>query len=509
LFSFIDESHPDDAKSFHIHFIGICGTAMAGVAAELHSRGFRVTGSDSAAYPPMSTFLASLGLEVIEGFDEKNLSPAPDLVVVGNAASRGNPEVEAVLNRRLSYCSLPELIGRAFLEKSKNLVVAGTHGKTTTSALCAWILKSAGMNPGWLVGGAPLDLDCGFFGGGGDFFVLEGDEYDTAFFDKRSKFIHYRPWVLILNNLEFDHADIFDSIEDIRRSFRHLIRTIPSSGALVVNKDDVEAFLLAGDAPCPVVTYSLCDPSADWYARVAPASPKSPASANSQGRVKITGPDEFSFEVKHNLVGRHQTWNILAAIASASALGAGIGVIGKALSSFRGVKRRGELRGEVGGVKVYDDFAHHPTAIRSTLQGFRDLYPGNRLWAVMEPRSNTMRRKLFQRELTTVFNAVDGVCIREVPNPEKTPENDRLDSACLAGDLRVLGKEAHSFSDAGAIIAWLAPRLEAGDVVVILSNGGFEDIHDRLLKALAAPQLQAPESPNVPESQKIPEAKDK
>lgn len=450
---------------------------MAGVAAELKAKGFAVTGSDGSVYPPMSTFLESRGVAILQGFDEKNLDPAPHLAVIGNSVSRGNPEVEAVLNRRLSYCSLPELLRQGFLEKSKNLVATGTHGKTTTSALCAWILKSAGKNPGWLVGGAPLNLDSGFCPGGGEFFVLEGDEYDTAFFDKRSKFIHYRPWVLALNNLEFDHADIFDSIEDIRKSFRRLIKIVPSAGTIAVNKDDAETMALAAEAPCKTTTYSMKDASADWFAE------------ESAGQIKIITPKGETIEARHCLVGRHQTWNILAAAATTSALGATAGAIEKAVASFQGVRRRGELRGETRGVRVYDDFAHHPTAIKSTLQGFRDLYPDRKIWAVVEPRSNTMGRSLFQRELASAFDAADGVCVRKVPNPEKSPVGDRLDSARLAVDLRNSGKEAQAFSDAGEIIAWLVPRANSGDVVAILSNGGFEDIHSRLLHALAEKDL--------------------
>jgi len=455
-----------------VHFLGICGTAMAGVAAELHARGGLVTGSDQAAYPPMSTFLESRGVRVFSGYRAENLEPAPDLVVVGNAVSRGNPEVEALLDRGLRCCSLPELLRWAFLPGKKSLVVAGTHGKTTTSALCAWGLRCAGLDPSWLVGGVPVDLEQGFRVGGGEAFVLEGDEYDTAFFDKRAKFLQYQPRVLILNNLEYDHADIYEDMGALRRSFRQLLRIVPRTGAVIANLDDDEVRSLAAEAPCPVVSYSARDPESDWYGEAAP------------GRVRVRGPRGQRLELGHGLVGAHQTWNLLAAVAALDVFGVAPEQVEQAVSSFRGVKRRAELRGEAGGVRVYDDFAHHPTAIRGTLEGFRDRYPDRRIWAVVEPRSNTMRRRVFQDALVSSFDAADGVWFREVPNPEKVPEAERLDVERLALQISERGVPARAFPDAAAIVEDLAPRLAEGDVVAVLSNGGFEGIHDRILGAL-------------------------
>ncbi len=459
----------------HLHFVGVCGTAMAGVAAELHARGTRVTGSDHAAYPPMSTYLEARGVAVSPRFAPENLDPAPDLVVVGNAISRGNPELEAVLDRGLPYCSLPELVRWALLPGKHSLVVAGTHGKTTTSALCAWGLAHAGRDPSWLVGGLSPDLGQGVRVGDGEVFVLEGDEYDTAFFDKRSKFLHYQARLLVVNNLEFDHADIFEDLEAIRRSFRLLLRTVPRTGRVVANLDDPEVAALVAGAPCPVIGYSLRDPAAPWFGEGAP------------GRVRARGPDGRVVELTHGLVGSHQAANVLAAAAALDALGVPTAAIAAAVGSFRGVRRRAELRGEVRGVRVYDDFAHHPTAIRSTLQGFRDLFPDRRLWAVVEPRSNTMRRAVFQHALTDSFGAADAVCLRAVPNPEKGAEAGVLDLARLTADLGARGLAATLHPDAGAIVDFLVPRVAPGDVVVVLSNGGFEGIHERLLAALGRP----------------------
>ncbi len=464
---------PGALKGRRFHFLGICGTAMASVAVELHRLGAEVSGSDQGVYPPMSTVLARAGIPVADRFDPANLDPAPDWVVVGNAVSRGNPELEAVLDRGLARCSLPELVEWAFLPGRRCLVVAGTHGKTTTSALCAWVLEQAGTRPSWLVGGVPRGLEGGFRVGEGEWFVLEGDEYDTAFFDKRPKFVHYRPWVLVLNNLEYDHADIYPDMEHLRRAFEQGVRIVPRSGALVANADDPEVMALAAGAPCRVVTYSAGGNPADWTARPGPA-----------GTVEVEGPGGAAMRLEHSLVGSHQPWNLLAAAASLAFAGVSPEVFCRAVSTFPGVRRRAELRGEARGVSVYDDFAHHPTAIRTTLEGFRDRFPDRRIWAVVEPRSNTMRRRVFQEALVGCFHAADRVCLRSVPNPDKVPPDERLDVDRLARDLRRRGIEARWFSDASGIVAHVAERAEPGDVVVVLSNGGFEHIHDRLLAAL-------------------------
>jgi UDP-N-acetylmuramate: L-alanyl-gamma-D-glutamyl-meso-diaminopimelate ligase len=474
VFNILKESSGKRNQTMHLHFIGVCGTAMAAVAAELHRRGVRVTGSDQAVYPPMSTFLAEAGVRVLDGFRAENLEPGPDLVVVGNAVSRGNPEVEALLDRRLPYCSLPEFLHWEFLAGKESVVVSGTHGKTTTAALCAWLLRSAGRDPSWFIGGVPVDLGRGFHLGGGAPFVLEGDEYDTAFFDKRAKFLHYAPRVLLLNNLEYDHADIYDDLEAIRRSFRQLLRLVPRSGLIVANVDDPEVRALLLDAPSAVVTYSVSDESADWFG------------AAQGDRLLVRGPAGSRLELRHHLVGRHQCWNLLAATAAAAWFGVDAAQLEAAAASFRGVKRRAELRGEAWRVPVYDDFAHHPTAIRSTLEGFRDRFPERRIWALVEPRSNTMRRRIFQAALSDAFGAADEVCLRAVPNPEKVTGAGMLDVERLAADLRERGTSACVLPDAAAIAAHVLAGLRPGDVIVVMSNGGFEGIHDRLLQELAS-----------------------
>lgn len=463
---------PGASSPVHLHFVGVCGTAMAGVAAELKARGVRVTGSDDAVYPPMSTYLADAGVPVASGYRAENLEPAPDLVIVGNAVSRGNPEVEAVLDRALRYASLPELLRWTLLPGKESVVVTGTHGKTTTTALCAWILRSAGLDPSWLVGGIPVGLEKGFHLAEGAPFVLEGDEYDTAFFDKRSKFLQYAPRVVVLNNLEYDHADIYDDLEAIRRSFRQLLRVVPRSGLLIANGDDPEVRALLPLAPCPVVTYAVADPAADWRGEV------------SNGRLNVLGPGGRRLELRHGLVGRHQAWNLLAAVAVSDRLGVDDEVLASSVASFPGVRRRAELRGEAWGVRVYDDFAHHPTALAGTLEGFRDRYPDRKLWALVEPRSNTMRRRVFQEALVSSFDAANEVCLREVPHAEKVPEAERLDLTQLVADLVGRGVRARALPDAAAIVDFVVPRVAPGDVIVVLSNGGFEGIHELLLDAL-------------------------
>jgi UDP-N-acetylmuramate: L-alanyl-gamma-D-glutamyl-meso-diaminopimelate ligase len=464
----------------HVHFVGICGTAMAGVAAALHERGVRVTGSDKAAYPPMSDYLAERGIEAWEGYDAAHLTPAPDLVVVGNAISRDNPEAEALLEGAAAYCSLPELIGRGFLPGNQSVVITGTHGKTTTSALAAWILRHAGLDPSWLIGGVPAGMPGGFHlsglagqGTGGPF-VLEGDEYDTAFFDKRPKFIHYRPNVVVLNNLEYDHADIYPDMDRIREVFDHLLRIVPGSGLVIANVDEPEIRALLSLCPCPVQTYSLKSDEAHWRGYATP------------DRLEVRGPKGETFTLSHQLVGEHQGWNLLAAVGVATRFGVTPDQMRAAVADFRGVKRRAELIGEVGGVRVYDDFAHHPTSIGSTLAGFRARYPDRRIWALVEPRSNTMRRAVFQDELARVFSDTDRVLLREVPDVDKVAPQDRLDMEGLIGALGEQGVAARLFADAGEIIVTVRNEVKPGDVVVVLSNGGFENIHNRLIEMLNA-----------------------
>ncbi len=460
-----------------IHFTGVCGTAMASVAGELKRMGCDVTGSDSGTYPPMSTFLAQCGVQVVEGFAAENLIPHPDLVVVGNAVSRGNPEVEYVLRHSLQYCSLPELIESVFLPGTHPVVVTGTHGKTTTSALIAWILKENGQDPSWLIGGVPKGLGGGFRLGKGKPFVIEGDEYDTAFFDKRPKFIHYRPKTLILNNIEYDHADIYPDMGRIREVFAHLLRIVPSNGQVIACADDVEVMALVKDSLCPVTTYSIKGADADWRAAV------------HHETLTVTGPGIHGLEVAHSLIGVHQGWNTMAALISCVLLGVDVRAAANSITSFQGVRRRSEKVGEAYGIEIYDDFAHHPSSIEGTLEGFRLRYPTRRIWAVVEPRSNTMRRAVFQERLANSFAAADHVVIREVFDPERSPDGDRLDVARLATEIGEGGTPAVVLPNGDAIVEHISKQALPGDVVVILSNGGFEDIHTKLLHAFELKEM--------------------
>ncbi len=454
-----------------VHFVGICGTAMASVAAALKERGLDVTGSDQNSYPPMSTFLAAHGIEAVSGYSERNLAHRPDLVVIGNAISRGNPEAEAVLEHKLRYTSLPELLKEGFLRGKRSIVVAGTHGKTTTTALLAWVFEHSGCRPSYLIGGLPLNLGRGAQFTNSEWFILEGDEYDTAFFDKRSKFIHYLPETAILNNLEFDHADIFDDVAAIQKTFAHLIRLVPRNGLLLANGDDPNLAPLLDVHFCPVKRFGLGSENAVIAANV---------------RLGATA-SEFeipSFKFHLNLVGEFNVRNALAVVACAKHYGLSNKQIQAAFDTFTGVKRRLEVRGIAGGVTVVDDFAHHPTAIRETLRALRLKYPTDRLWAVFEPRSNTTRRNVFQAELPGAFADADAVVVAQVTRLEQLAPTERLDPERLLHDLEARGKKAAYLPDVEGILDHLTRHVEGGDVVCIFSNGGFGNIHTRLLERL-------------------------
>ena len=454
-----------------VHFIGICGTAMASVAAALQERGVRVTGSDQNVYPPMSTFLAKQGIKVCEGYVEGNLSCSPDLVVVGNAISRGNPEAEAVLERKLRYCSLPELLKEAFIRGKRSLVVSGTHGKTTTASLLAWVFEHNGLNPSYLIGGIPNNFDKGARFTDGEWFIIEGDEYDTAFFDKRSKFVHYLPEVAVINNLEFDHADIFNDLAEIQLSFRRFVNLIPRNGLLAVNGDDPNIESVIDVAHSPVRRFGLGQ-SNDLCA--------DDVKFTTAGSQFSLGESEFSLPLSGELNIR----NALAVVTVSRHCGLGDASIQAGFDSFQGIRRRMEVRGEVGGVMVVDDFAHHPTAIRETLKALRVSYPGRRLWAVFEPRTNTTRRAVFQRDLVDAFSVADQVVVAQVPKMEQIPEGDRLDPKQLMADLCSSGRNAEYLLNIDSIVSHVAANALEGDVVCVLSNGGFGGIHEKLLKAL-------------------------
>ncbi|MDE3067933.1 MAG: UDP-N-acetylmuramate:L-alanyl-gamma-D-glutamyl-meso-diaminopimelate ligase [Verrucomicrobiota bacterium] len=454
-----------------VHFTGICGTAMASTAAALLERGFAVTGSDQNVYPPMSAFLAEKKIEVMNGYAERNLAHRPDLVVIGNAISRGNPEAEYALDHKLRYCSLPELLREFFIRGKRAIVVAGTHGKTTTTALLAWVFEHNGLNPGYLIGGLPNNLGRGARFTDSDWFIVEGDEYDTAFFDKRSKFVHYLPEIAVLNNLEFDHADIFEDLDAIRKSFAQFIRLIPRNGLLLGNGDDPNLAGLLNVTHCPVKRFGLGEGNAvqAFNVKLAPTA------------------SEFeipSFKFHLNLVGELNVRNALAAVACAKHCGLSNKQIQSAFDTFAGLKRRMEVRGIAGGVTVVDDFGHHPTAIRETLRALRIRHPHERIWAVFEPRSNTTRRNVFQSELAGAFAGADAVVVSEVARLEQLEPEERLDPERLIGDLKASGKEAVYLAGVDLIVAHVARNAQGGDVVCVFSNGGFGGIHVKLLERL-------------------------
>ncbi|MDZ7751101.1 MAG: UDP-N-acetylmuramate:L-alanyl-gamma-D-glutamyl-meso-diaminopimelate ligase [Gammaproteobacteria bacterium] len=447
----------------HIHILGICGTFMGGVALLARAMGHRVSGSDANVYPPMSDMLAREGIEVMQGFEPAHLDPAPDQVVVGNALSRGNEAVESMLNRGLDYTSGPQWLARHLLRERWVLAVAGTHGKTTTSSMLAWILEAAGLEPGFLIGGVPENFGVSARVGGGTFFVVEADEYDTAFFDKRSKFVHYRPRTAVLNNLEFDHADIFPDLEAIQRQFHHLVRTVPGEG-LIIRPHDSPALddTLAMGCWTPQLRFGSAH---EWTAEAIDAD-------GSHFRVMVAGRHEGT--VHWELAGHHNMDNALAALAAARHAGVPLAAGCAALGDFRNVKRRLELRGRPAGIAVYDDFAHHPTAIRLTIEALARLRPEGRVIAVLEPRSNTMRMGVHRATLGPALAAADVVAALQGPAMEWD----------LGEALAPLGAKARVLATVDAIIDYCVAEARPGDSVLIMSNGAFEGIHQRLMNAL-------------------------
>jgi UDP-N-acetylmuramate: L-alanyl-gamma-D-glutamyl-meso-diaminopimelate ligase len=456
----------------HIHLIGICGTAMASLAGMLKQRGFRVTGSDAAAYPPMSDFLRELEIPVAQPFDAKNLDPRPDLVVVGNAMSRGNVELEHVLDQRIPFCSLPQLLHDEFLRGKEVLVVAGTHGKTTTTSMLAWIFDSAGLQPSFLIGGIAENFGSSFHLGQGKHFILEGDEYDTAFFDKGPKFLHYFPDSIILTSVEFDHADIYKDLDAVETAFKRLVNLIPRRGRIIAFDSGESVERCVAKAFCLVDRYGA--KTADGF--------------------KISKlqfePDHTSWQVLHKgkpwaelecpLAGEYNAWNATAAAALAFSCGIPIPEIQKALKTFKSVKRRLEVKAQVNGITIIDDFAHHPTAIAGTLKALRARYAGARLWAILEPRSNTLRRRILQTDLARSLAGADEVIVAGVFRSEAVPVHERLELPELAAEIERNGRRARLLADADEIVKTAAPEMRSGDVVAILSNGGFGGIYEKL-----------------------------
>jgi UDP-N-acetylmuramate: L-alanyl-gamma-D-glutamyl-meso-diaminopimelate ligase len=460
----------------HIHLIGICGTAMASLAGMLQERGFRVTGSDAASYPPMSTFLESLGIHVAQPFAEANLDPRPDLVVVGNALSRGNIELERLLDDRIPFCSLPQILHDEFLVGKDVLVVAGTHGKTTTTSMLAWIFEAAGLQPSFLIGGIAENFGRSFGLGDGPHFILEGDEYDTAFFDKGPKFLHYFPDSVILTSVEFDHADIYKDLDAVETSFKRLVNLVPRRGRIIGFDSGDSINRCLQKAFCPVERYGASI-KANWKV----ANLQLSETCTSWSVVREGKPwADFEFA----LGGEYNVWNATAAAALAANYGIAKDAIARALQTFRSVKRRLEVKAEVNGITIIDDFAHHPTAIEQTIRALRARYPQSRLWVVLEPRSNTMRRNVLQDALAHSLSLADQVVVAAIFKSEAIPEGERLDLNRVIGSIQNHGRQARVLADADAIVNTIAPELRPRDVVAILSNGGFGGIYEKLPQRL-------------------------
>ena len=471
---------PEGAQT--IHLIGICGTAMGALAGMLVSRGYTVTGSDQNVYPPMSDFLFSRGIRVFNPYSPANLDHKPDLVVVGNVVTRENPESPRLKEMGLPYISLPQALRLFFLQGKKPLVVAGTHGKTTTSSLAAWLLDSAGKDPGFMIGGILGNYDCNYTLGDGEWFVVEGDEYDTAFFNKVPKFVHYAPHVGILTGIEYDHADIYPDMDAVIRAFESFMAIIPKEGLLVACGDDPLVRQVAAQCAAPVIYYGLGQDN-DWRA----------LDLKPEGRrmgFTLTRPGADPLAMVSPLPGRHNVLNTVAVACALNRAGLEPASLQPGLDAFLGIKRRQEVRGQVDGVTVLDDFAHHPTAVRETVAGVRAAYRG-RLITVFEPRTNTSRRRVFQSEYARAFEGADEILIRVPPDLEKAPEGDRFSAAKLVEDLCASGKSARLFQETDSILAALLRLCRPGDVVLIMSNGGFDRIHQRLLDGLKARAARA------------------
>jgi UDP-N-acetylmuramate: L-alanyl-gamma-D-glutamyl-meso-diaminopimelate ligase len=465
-----------------IHLIGVCGTAMATLAAMLKRKGFNVRGSDRDMYPPMSTFLEQEGIPTLIGYRAEHVTPDLDFVIVGNAVSRGNPEVEEVLDRKIRYYSLPEALREFFLWGARSIVIAGTHGKTTTTAMTGWALTHAGLDPSVFIGGIAENLGeqgSSYRLGGGRDFVLEGDEYDSAFFDKTAKFLKYLPDIAVVNNIEFDHADIYADLDAIRLAFRRLVNLVPRRGLLLLGADSADAAALQTSAHARVETFGLAA-GADWQADQVRFSPEGATfTVLRQGR--------FFGGFSVPLLGGYNVRNALAAIAVGTEAGAAPSVLADALGRFRGVRRRLEVLETVDGVSIFDDFAHHPTAVRETLAGLRSAYPGRRVWAIFEPRSASSCRRIFQQAFTDAFDQADEVVIAAVYR-SSLPENERLSAEQLVTDLEARGKRARYVPRVDDIVQVVASERRPGDLVVIMSNGGFGGMRVKLVAALEAGQ---------------------
>jgi len=467
-------SIPVDVR--RIHLTAVCGTGMGALACMLKDLGFDVAGSDQNVYPPMSDFLAARGILLFDGYRESNLDYRPDLVVVGNAVSRDNPEARRLKDLGLAYCSMPQAVNRFVAAGKTTLIVTGTHGKTTTSALLAWLLYSAGLEPSFFIGGILKNFDSNNRIGSGEFFVVEGDEYDTAFFDKGPKFNHYLPAVTLLTSVEFDHADIFKDLAHVKRAFQGFLAGLDPKSVLIAFDGDDNISELAGHTPALVQRYGS---GADSFWRLGQVDFDGPVS-----RFEVFKAGALFGRFQINMIGRHNLLNALAVVAAADRLDVAPQLISQALEAFEGIKRRQELRGIRNNISVMDDFAHHPSAVRETIAAVRAAHPDKRLVAVFEPRTNSSMRDIFQQDYARVFDPADLICIRQPPLLKKIPESRRFSSRRLADDLRRRGKDAHYFPDTDAIVDFLVSAARAGDLILVMSNGGFDNIHQRLLDNL-------------------------
>jgi UDP-N-acetylmuramate: L-alanyl-gamma-D-glutamyl-meso-diaminopimelate ligase len=460
----------------HIHIMGICGTGMAALAGMLKSSGYSITGSDKAVYPPMSIFLEEIGIKAYDGYGPQNLTPRPDLVIVGNVIPRINPEALALAEAQIPYLSFPQALAHFFIQSRTSLVVTGTHGKTTTASILASCLNRADLDPTFMIGGIVREFDANFRIGQGEHFVSEGDEYDTAFFDKESKFLHYRPDIAIITSVEFDHADIFDNLDAIKGSFKKFVSLLPKDGLIIAHLDDPNVVEVVQNSPCEVQGYGQTS-GLDWSLHDVRAD-------GGMTHFKVRHRDKEWAKLAVQLPGTHNCLNSLAVAAVLHRIGVSPNVINKGLSQFGGIKRRQEVRGIINKVTVIDDFAHHPTAVKETLKALKDAYTGQRLITVFEPRTNSSRRAIFQKNYISCFDCSDLIFIREPVPLDNVATDELFSSRQLAADLNNRGLHAESCPDTDTILDKLLPIIQENDVVAILSNGGFDNIHIRLMEKL-------------------------
>ncbi len=465
----------------HIHIMGICGTGMAALAGMLKASGYVVSGSDKGVYPPMSLFLEGIGIQAHDGYGPHNLEPRPDLVIVGNVITRKNPEAKGLAQAGIPYLSFPQALAHFFIKTRTSLVVTGTHGKTTTSSLLASCLHHAQLDPTFMIGGIVREFDANFRLGAGPHFVSEGDEYDTAFFDKESKFLHYRPDIAIITSVEFDHADIFADLDAIKRSFKKFVSLLPADGLIVAHLEDPNVVEVVQNAPCEIQGYGL-DKGFDWSLADVHAE-----GGSTRFKARFQGQEWTDLAVR--LPGRHNCLNALAVAAVLHRIGVSPDLTRQGLSQFGGIKRRQEVRGIIGGVTVIDDFAHHPTAVRETLTALKNAYAGQRLVTIFEPRTNSSRRAIFQEDYIPCFDSSDLTFIRAPLPLDNIPAEDLFSAEKLAADLTKRGLQAQSCADTDTILDKVLPLLQTNDVVAILSNGGFDNIHSRLLEKLEEKSL--------------------